>query len=115
MNADIALFYSINGLTGRYPPLDALMVAAARYAPVCYALVLVGCWLMWRQRWQRAAALAGVSALLALGVGQLVGMVLPRQRPYEVLTNVHVLTAHAPDTSFPSDHAILVGAVTIGT
>ena len=112
MSADITLFYHINGLTGRFPALDALMVAAAAYAPVCYALLLTGCWLIWRQRWQRAAALAGVSALIALGVGQLIGMVLPRHRPYEILNGVHVLMAHAPDTSFPSDHAILVGAVT---
>ncbi|MEP6992660.1 MAG: phosphatase PAP2 family protein [bacterium] len=114
MRADITLFYHINGLTERYPPLDAVMVATTTYAPACYALLLVGCWIIWRQRWQRAAALAGGSALMALGVGQLVGMVLPRQRPYEVLSHVHVLLAHAPDTSFPSDHAILVGAVTVG-
>jgi membrane-associated phospholipid phosphatase len=114
MSADITLFYHINGLAGRYLPLNALMVATATYAPVLYALLLVGCWLVWRQRWQRGASLAGVSALLALGAGQLIGMALPRQRPYEVLSGVHVLVAHAPDTSFPSDHAILVGAVTVG-
>jgi undecaprenyl-diphosphatase len=51
---------------------------------------------------------------VALGVGPLVGIVLPRQRPFEVLSSVRVLMAHAPDTSFPSDHAILVGALTVG-
>jgi membrane-associated phospholipid phosphatase len=56
--------------------------------------------------------LAGIAALLALGVGQLVGFALPRPRPY-LVTAATVLVPHAPDTSFPSDHAILVGAVTI--
>jgi lipopolysaccharide export LptBFGC system permease protein LptF len=50
MGADTALFYRVNGLTGHYSALDALMVAAATCAPLFYAFLLVGCWLAWRQR-----------------------------------------------------------------
>jgi undecaprenyl-diphosphatase len=111
-SADLALFHLINGLAGHRQWLDLLMVAFAKYAPAFYAIVLLGCWLTWRPRWQRMAAIAGGAALVALGVGQLVGAALPRARPY-LVTTATVLVPHAPDTSFPSDHAILVVAVTI--
>jgi membrane-associated phospholipid phosphatase len=38
-------------------------------------------------------------------------MLLPRARPY-LVTSATVLVMHAPDTSFPSDHAILAFALT---
>ena len=111
-SADLALFHRINGLAGHHQWLDLVMVAFARYAPAFYALVLLGCWLTWRPRWQRMAAIAGGAALVALGAGQLVGAARPRARPY-LVTTATVLVPHAPDTSFPSDHAILVAAVTL--
>jgi membrane-associated phospholipid phosphatase len=111
-SADLVLFRSINAFAGHHPWLDGAMVACAKYAPVLYAALLLGCWATWRPRLQRTAALAGAAALLALGVGQIVGRLFPRLRPYEVMTTT-VLVPHAPDTSFPSDHAILAFAVTV--
>lgn len=111
-STDLTLFHWLNGLAGHTGWLDAVMIASATYAPAVFAGVLLVCWARWRPEWQRAAALAGVAALLALGVGQLVGIALPRARPYDV-TLATVLVRHAPDTSFPSDHAILCLAVTV--
>jgi undecaprenyl-diphosphatase len=111
LSIDSALFHAINGLAGRSHLVDAIMIAIANYAPIVFAVVLLACWARWRPAWQRAAALAGVAALGGLGVGQIVGILLPRPRPY-LATNAIVLVAHAPDTSFPSDHAILAFAVT---
>jgi undecaprenyl-diphosphatase len=111
LSVDAALFHSINGLAGRSPVLDAIMIAIANDAPMVFAIVLLACWARWRPLWQRTAALAGVAALVGLGVGQVVGILLPRPRPY-LVTNAIVLVTHAPDTSFPSDHAILAFAVT---
>jgi undecaprenyl-diphosphatase len=111
MSFDTALFHWINGFAGHSRVLDAIMIAVANYSPIVFAVVLLGCWAQWRPDWQRAAALAGVAALVALGVGQLVGMLLPRARPY-LVTSATVLVTHAPDTSFPSDHALLAFAVT---
>lgn len=109
---DLALFHWLNGYAGHVPWLDALMIVSAKYAAVVFAVVLLACWLRWRPEWQRAAALAGVAALVALALGQVVGIAFPRERPYAV-TAATVLVAHAPDTSFPSDHAILCLAVTV--
>jgi undecaprenyl-diphosphatase len=109
---DYTVFHTVNGLAGQSPVLDAVMVAAAKYLPVVFALALVALWLSWRVRNQRAALLAGVSALIALGLGQLIGKALPRPRPYLSHT-VNQLIQPSLDTSFPSDHAILGFAVAV--
>jgi undecaprenyl-diphosphatase len=109
---DYTVFHAVNGLAGRSPALDAVMIAAAKYLPVVFALALVALWLSWRVRNQRAALLAGVSALIALGLGQLIGKALPRPRPYLSHT-VNQLIPPSLDTSFPSDHAILGFAVAV--
>ncbi|GAC1411830.1 MAG: undecaprenyl-diphosphate phosphatase BcrC [Gemmatimonadaceae bacterium] len=109
---DYTLFHAVNGLAGRNPVLDAVMIGSAKYLPVVFALALVGLWLSWRARNQRAALLAGISALLALGIGQLIGKAFPRPRPYLSHT-VNQLIPPSLDTSFPSDHAILGFAVAV--
>ncbi len=109
---DYALFHAINGLAGRSSALDALMIASAKYLPFIFALVLVALWLSRRFRNQRGAFLAGVSALAALGLGQLIGKAFPRPRPYLSHT-VNQLIPRSLDNSFPSDHAILGFAVAV--
>ncbi|HEV2018729.1 MAG TPA: phosphatase PAP2 family protein [Gemmatimonadaceae bacterium] len=109
---DYVLFRAINGWAGRSQALDAIMVACAKFLPVVFALVLVGLWLTWRPTNQRAAFLAGISALVALGIGQLIGMALPRPRPY-LTHHVNRLISPTADTSFPSDHATLGFAVAV--
>lgn len=107
---DVVLLHALNGLAGRHPALDAVMIALAKYSPVLLAVVLAALWLTWRPRSQRLAFLAGVASLVALGIGQLVGMAFPRPRPY-LVHHVLLLVPHAPDTSFPSDHTTLAFAV----
>src|SRR5258708_9603308 len=79
---DYTLFRSVNGLAGRSGALDAVMIASAKYLPLVFAAALVGFWISWRPRNQLAAFLAGVSALIALGIGQVMGKLLPRPPPH---------------------------------
>jgi undecaprenyl-diphosphatase len=109
---DYTLFRAVNGLAGRNSALDSLMVGSAKYLPIVFALALVALWLSWRPRNQRGAFLAGVSALVALGLGQIIGKTFPRPRPYLSHT-VNQLIPPSLDTSFPSDHAILGFAVAV--
>jgi undecaprenyl-diphosphatase len=109
---DYDLFRAINGLAGRSRIVDAIMVGGAKFLPVVFALALVGLWLTWRPTNQRAAFLAGISGLVALGIGQLIGMALPRPRPY-LSHQVNLLISRTMDTSFPSDHATLGFAVAV--
>ena len=107
---DYSTFRVVNGWSGRSAALDALMVGCAKYLPVVFALALIALWLTWRSRNQRAALLAGISALVALGFAQLIGKAMPRPRPY-LSHAVHQLIPPSLDTSFPSDHATLGFAV----
>jgi len=109
---DYLLFTTINGLAGRSAVVDALMVGSAKYLPLIFALALIALWLTWKPRNQRGAFLAGGSALIALGIGQLIGYAFPRPRPY-VAHSVNLLITRSADTSFPSDHATLGFAVAV--
>jgi undecaprenyl-diphosphatase len=111
-STDFGLFSSINGLAGHSAVLDAVMVGSAKYLPVLFALVLIALWMSWKPQNQRGAFLAGASALIALGFGQLVGYALPRPRPY-LTHSVNLLISRSVDTSFPSDHATLGFAVAV--
>src|SRR5438874_172829 len=107
---DYSLFRAINGLAGRNRALDEIMIGFAKYSPFVLAAVLIALWLTWNYRNQLAAALAGIAALAALGIGQLVGAALPRDRPYLTHQVVQLIT-HSKDTSFPSDHTTLAFAI----
>ncbi len=109
---DDRLFLAINGLVGHSRVLDRLMIASAKYLPVVFALALVALWLTWRPKNQRGAFLAGSSALIALGFGQIVGKSFPRPRPF-ISHAATMLVSRSADTSFPSDHATLGFAVAV--
>jgi membrane-associated phospholipid phosphatase len=74
----------------------------------------------WARRRERLdgvviAVLAGVGALISLGVNHFVSQAVARTRPCHVATlHVHSLLACANDYSFPSDHAVIAGALAMG-
>lgn len=107
---DARLFRAVNGLAGHHPVLDLAMIAAAQLSPLLFAVVLVALWASWKRSFQIPAILAGGSALLALGIGQIVGDALPRVRPF-LAGHATLLIHHSTDTSFPSDHATLTFAI----
>jgi undecaprenyl-diphosphatase len=104
---DAFLFQQINGLAGHNPGFDTFMALSAKYLPVFFALFLLGLWLTRRQR---VAFLAGVSALLALEIAQIINGIFLRPRPYTVYA-AHLLIERTSDPSFPSDHATLAFAI----
>lgn len=66
---------------------------------------------------QRAVASslwAPVGTPLALGLNQPTGRLVGEPRPYAALNHVLVLTHRSSDFSFPSDHAVMAGAVAAG-
>ncbi len=69
---------------------------------------------IWWHRDRHAAALmglGGLGALLALGLNQIVGHWAKELRPYDTLHHVLVLVPKANDYAFPSDHAVVAGAL----
>jgi undecaprenyl-diphosphatase len=89
------------------------MTAIARYLPALLAAALAWLYAVGAQKQRRACFLAGCSTLVAMGLGQLIGMAYPRPRPYDTYP-IHLLVPRVHDTSFPSDHAIVGFAVAVG-
>jgi undecaprenyl-diphosphatase len=115
MTWNVATFSAINGLAAHTAWLNPLMAAFALWGgPVLLVLILGLAW--WRHRDRYVpAVLTGIAAAVALGVNQLVAALWFEQRPFVALHGVTVLLSHPADDSFPSDHAVIAGALAVGT
>jgi undecaprenyl-diphosphatase len=64
--------------------------------------------------WRRAAVAAGLSAGVALAIGQVIASAVNRARPFVADPGgVHLFAHHAADPGFPSDHATAAFAVAV--
>lgn len=115
---DSSLYRWINRLADRTGCAHGLFKANAGYGITVFAVLLLVSYLDGRQHDGLTAVAgsvwAGAAALVALGIGQLIGGTVDRLRPYETMTNMHVLVDKTTDFSFPSDHATAAGAVAVG-
>ena len=115
---DSNLFRWINRLADRTGWAHGFVAAYANYGIVLFAALLIASYLGARRHGDLRAVAgsvwAGGAALIALGVGQLIGGTIDRARPYEAMSGVHLLIDRTTDFSFPSDHATAVGAVAVG-
>jgi len=115
---DRSWFLDINSFARATPWLHAAFRDYAEYGVVLFAAVLVWSW--WRSRSSgdlRAVARAlwaPAGTLLAVGLNQPLGNWVREPRPYTSLQHVEVLVARSSDFSFPSDHAVMAGAVAAG-
>lgn len=111
-------FTDVNRLSAETPWLHAPFRLFAQYGVVLFAALLLLSW--WLARGERdlphvATALwAPVGVLVAVGVNQPVSGGVAEPRPYAVLPHVLLLVPRSQDYSFPSDHAVLAGAVAVG-
>jgi undecaprenyl-diphosphatase len=115
---DRSWFLDVNSFARATSWLHGPLVAYAKYGVVLFALLLLLGW--WVARGSRdltrmATALwAPVGMLIAVGLNQPVGNAFAERRPYTALPHVLVLVSRTSDFSFPSDHAVMAGAVTAG-
>lgn len=118
MTPDVWLFGQVNDLAVATPWLQPVMVAYARDGLLIFAALMIAGWWTARRSGNRRAMAAAVwtpiGMLLALGLNQPLGELVGRQRPYAVLGDILVLADRTTDPSFPSDHAVVAGAVTAG-
>jgi undecaprenyl-diphosphatase len=111
-------FTTVNHFAVSTPVLHAPMRLYAQYGVVLFAgLLLVGWW--WARRDGRARTMAAalwapVGMLVAVGLNQPLGNQVGEPRPYTVYPHALVLVSRSHDFSFPSDHAVMAGAVAAG-
>ena len=115
---DRSWFLHVNSFARATPWLHAPARGFASYGVVLFAGLLLAAW--WTARARRdatavAAALwAPLGTLLAVGLNQPLGSRVDEARPYSTLPHVLVLVSRSSDFSFPSDHAVMAGAVATG-
>ncbi len=115
---DDSLFREVNDFARATGWLHAPLVDYAKYGVVLFAAALLASWWIARRSGDlarvSAALWAPAGALLALGLNQPLGHAVGEARPYATLPHVLVLVSRTTDFSFPSDHAVMAGAVAGG-
>ncbi len=111
-----SVYLSINNFSRHTGWAHGFMRAYALWlgAVLLVAIFLAAYAVIWMRRDHRAAALMGLSGIatfVALGLNQLVGHAFKELRPYVTLRHVLVLVPRANDYAFPSDHAVVAGAL----
>ncbi|NYE58584.1 undecaprenyl-diphosphatase [Carboxydothermus ferrireducens] len=100
---DYTIFQAINNLAGHSIVLDKLMIYISKYGIFFYGLILLGIFLTGSKKAKIEVFKIGFTGLIALGIAGITGKIYYRPRPF-ISHKVHLLYAHQPDSSFPSDH-----------
>jgi membrane-associated phospholipid phosphatase len=111
------LFGQVNDFARNTGWLHAPMLAYATYGVVLFAGLLLAGWWVARDKGPRVMAAAlwsGVATLVAVAANQPIVHHVHEARPYTIHPHILVLAHHSADFSFPSDHAVMAGAVTAG-
>lgn len=114
---DDQLFFAVNSFARRTPGLHAAFLAYAKYGLALFALLLLAGVLIARRDQARVLAAAGwacVATLLVVGLNQPIGHLFAEARPYATHPQILRLADVTTDFSFPSDHAVMGGAVATG-
>ena len=116
-NLDDRLLLAVNSFARHTPALHGPMLAYAKYGVVLFGLLLFLALLAARHRSSRALAATGwaaVATLLGLALNQPLGHLFAERRPYATHPGILRLADLTTDFSFPSDHAVMAGAVAAG-
>lgn len=116
---DKSWFLDINSFARSTPWLHSAMLFYAVTAGIvlCALLLVIGWWLARRSndpRMMAASLWAAIGTVAAVGVAQPINHAVAEARPWESLPHALILAGHTADYSFPSDHAVMAGAVVAG-
>lgn len=107
-----ALFLLINGTPATPEWLIGMAMLIAGYVIWLIPLLLGAMWLWGNEEQRNLALRACIVAMLGLGANQLIGVVWQHPRPFMIGLG-HTFLPHAPDSSFPSDHATVLASVAV--
>jgi membrane-associated phospholipid phosphatase len=117
VNLDDRIFHAVNDFARSTPWLHPIVLGYATYGTVLFVLLMLAGW--WAARRESdlsrmAAALwAPLGVLAALWINQPIADAVNEVRPCNALHDIVVLHCNT-DAGFPSDHAVMAGAATVG-
>ena len=104
---NLKLFFWLNQGAGQQPVIDKAAFFFAEGGPYLLMLALVIFWYMAKDQRRHSLLEATEASIVGLLINQLLGLMIYYPRPY-MIGLVEPLVAHAPENSFPSDHATLM-------
>jgi len=104
---NVALFTWLHKGAGNQPVLDFLSVMAAELTPYLVIACMATYWFTTDHKGKRVLLEGAAVVTLGLLINQLITVFYFHPRPY-MLGLCKPLIPHAPETSFPSDHATLL-------
>jgi len=107
---NLKLFALIHQGAGQQPLVDGLAIFFAEGGPYLLMLVLVVCWLVAKDERRPTLLEATEAGLLGLLTNQFLALLIYYPRPFMVGFGTPLIP-HAPENSFPSDHATLMLSV----
>jgi undecaprenyl-diphosphatase len=107
-----ALFLLINGTTATPGWEISVALLIADYVIFVIPLLLAGMWLWGNEAQRHLAIRACLVAMLGVGANQLIGLAWQHPRPF-IIGLGHTFLPHAPDSSFPSDHATVFAGIAL--
>jgi undecaprenyl-diphosphatase len=115
---DLSIYKSINGYAFDHHWFEQVMHFFATDGQYLFVAILAWLFLAtgrWRvSNGREGVVAAGFSALIALGIGQLISHAWDRPRPYDAHPDsAHLFVARSHDPSFPSDHATASFAIAV--
>jgi membrane-associated phospholipid phosphatase len=117
MDLDTRIFYAVNHLARDTPWLHAVVSGYASYGTALFAVLMLAAWWIARREANPARMAAAVwtplGVLIALAVNQPIADTVGETRPCNALHDIVVLHCNT-DAGFPSDHAVMAGAATVG-
>lgn len=108
-------FRAVNDFASATPWLHTPARLYAEYGVALFAVLLLAGW--WTARREGGlqrmtlALSAPLAVLIALGFNQILVALVAEPRPYVALSHPLLLVPASTDGSFPSDHAVMAGAV----
>lgn len=105
-------FQMINAAEGLSGWRLAAAIGVAEWTIALIPLSLIVLWMTGSAPNRRAAVRACLAVLCALALNQLIGLLWFHPRPFMAHVG-HTFMLHAPDSSFPSDHATIILTVAL--
>ena len=101
---DLFFFNLINGFADKWGWLDFLGIFFAKYSEYLFLLILVI--FLWKNYSRKLASEILASGILSRGIiTEIIRFIWARSRPFDVVSNIHLLLPAKVEPSFPSGHA----------
>jgi undecaprenyl-diphosphatase len=117
VNLDTRIFHAINDFARDTPWLHPVVSGYANYGTVLFAALMLAAWSSARNAAEFGRMVAAlwvpIGVLLALAINQPIADGVAEVRPCNAMHDIVVLHCNT-DAGFPSDHAVMAGAATLG-